>query len=157
MLNLKKTGMLVLIILLSFSLVNCGLLVDRHSEERCVERALDVSLENASLLENHRDHGYDGTLCYHAFSVPDGFEDQLSDQWKNGSAPAEAMEICNASSYQNGKRVINFPTVDGGLYYYEYFNDGENERIRLAVLDTDDNVLYYFFASGQAIIYPRNK
>ena len=157
MLKIKKIFVLLLVALVAFSLVNCGLLYGRHLEKRCVEKALEVSLENASLLENYRDNGIDGAICYHAFSVPDGFEDQLSDQWKSGAAPNEAMGICDASSYLNGKKVINFPTVEGGLYYYDYFNDGKNERIYLAVLDTDNDVLYYFFASGQAIIYPRNK
>ena len=47
--------------------------------------------------------------------------------------------------------------MNNGFYYYEHYHDAENERVYFAVLDTENDVLYYFYASGQAINYPNNR
>ena len=155
--SVKKLISFLLICILVTSFFGCDLLYG-HNEVKCAEAHLDLDLNGASLVEEYTDRGYDGSVCYHVFAVPDGFEYKLNySKWQGGEIPEEAIEILKASSCLNGESVISFPTVEGGVYYYDLFNDGKNERFCLAVLDMENDILYYFFASGQGINYPRNK
>ena len=157
MISVKKLVSLLLICVLATSFFGCDPLYG-HNEAKCAEAHLNFSLDGASLVETYTDRGYDGSVCYHVFSVPDGFGYKLNySKWQFGEIPEEAMGILEASSRLNGESVISFPAVEGGVYYYDLFNDGENERFCLAVLDMENDILYYFFASGQGINYPRNK
>jgi hypothetical protein len=155
--SVKRFVSLVLILVLALSLLGCDLLFG-HDEMGCAEGRLCVSLEGATLVKDHRDQGYDGSLCYHVFSVPDGFEYGLDySKWRIGNVPTEALEICEESFTYNGRQYADFPIVDDGIYYYDLFNDGKNERFCLAVLDKENDILYYFFATGQAVDYPDNR
>ena len=156
MVKSQKIVALLLLCAIVSSFFGCDS-VNKHNELRCVEKRLGISLTSALLVDSYTDRGYDGSVCYHVFSVPEGFDNMLNSEWQDGEISAEALAICEESSYANGEKVINFPTVEGGVYYYDIFNDGENERVCLAVLDSESNILYYFFASGQAIQYPNDR
>jgi len=148
---------LILVALLVSSFIACAFFRTEHSELECVERKLGVRLSGASLTESYRDHGYDGSICYHAFSVNDELKKKLEKTLTSGVIPSEAKAICEASSHVNGKIMFAFPETDYGVYYYDYFNDGTNSRVCYALFDADNKVLYYFFASGQAIQYPNGR
>jgi hypothetical protein len=156
MFKFNKIFVLMLVAIFALHLIGCDFLF-KHDGNACVERKLEINLQDASLIENYYDPGFDGRMCYHAFTVNDGFENELGKKWLKGTIPTEAIDICEASSFVNGRRVINFPTMSYGLYYYEHYRDSENERVYFAVLDTSNDILYYFFASGQAIQYPNNR
>ena len=156
MVKIKKILALILVAIFSLGLIGCDFLFE-HDEVACIESKLEINLEDASLIENYYDSGFDGHMCYHAFTVNDGFENELGEKWICGPIPTEAKDICEASSSVNWERVMNFPNMNNGFYYYEHDRDFENERVYFAVLDTSNDILYYFFASGQAIQHPNNR
>ena len=156
MFKVKKILALTLVVILAFGMIGCDFLFE-HDERSCVERKLEIDLQGASLIENYYDPGFDGYMCYHVFAVNDGFENELSEKWIYGDIPSEAKDICEASSSINFERVMNFPNMNNGFYYYEHYRDSENKRVYFAVLDTENDVLYYFYASGQSINYPNNR
>ena len=156
MFKFKKMFVLTLVVILALGLIGCDFLFE-HDERACVERKLEINLQDASLIEDYYDFGFDGRMCYHAFAVNDEFENELSEKWTFGPIPSEAKDICEANSSVNFERVMNFPNMNNGFYYYEHYRDSENERVCFAILDTSNNVLYYFSASGQAIQYPNNR
>ena len=153
MVKIQKIIVLLLLCAIVSSFFGCDS-VNKHNELRCVEKRLGISLTSALLVDSYTDRGYDGSICFHAFSVNDELEAELEKTLTNGVIPSEAKAICEASSQVNGEAMYAFPIEDQGFYYYDYFNDGRNSRICYALLDTSNDILYYFFASGQAIQYP---
>ena len=153
MVKIQKIIVLLLLCAIVSSFLGCDS-VNKHNELRCVEKRLGISLTSALLVDSYTDRGYDGSICFHAFSVNDELEAELEKTLTNGVIPSEAKAICEASSQVNGEAMYAFPIEDQGFYYYDYFNDGTNSRICYALLDTSNDILYYFFASGQAIQYP---
>lgn len=154
MIKIQKIVALILVALLVSSFLGCEFFSMEHSELKCVETKLGIELTGATLVGSYQDKGYDGSICFHAFSVNDELEAELDKTLTNGVIPSEAKAICEASSQVNGEAMYAFPIEDQGFYYYDYFNDGRNSRICYALLDTSNDILYYFFASGQAIQYP---
>ena len=154
MIKIQKIVALILVALLVSSCIGCAFFSTEHSELKCVEKKLGISLTGATLVGSYQEMGYDGSICFHAFSVNDELEAKLEKTLTNGTIPSDAKAICEASSHINGKVMYAFPIEDQGFYYYDYFNDGTNSRICYALLDTSNDILYYFFASGQAIQYP---
>ena len=157
MVKIQKIVALILVALLVSSCIGCAFFSTEHSELKCVERKLGIKLTGATLVGSYQDKGYDGSICFHAFSVNDELKAELEKTLTNGVIPSEAKAICEASSHVNGKVMYAFPIEDQGFYYYDYFNDGTNSRICYALLDTSNDILYYFFASGQAIQYPNRR
>ena len=154
MVKIQKIVALILVALLVSSCIGCAFFSTEHSELKCVETKLGIELTGATLVDSYQDKGYDGSVCFHAFSVNDELEAELEKTLTNGVIPSEAKAICEATSKVNGEAMYAFPIEDQGFYYYDYFNDGTNSRICYALLDTTNDILYYFFASGQAIQYP---
>ena len=154
MVKIKKIVALILVALHVSSFFGCEFFSTEHSELKCVETKLSIELPGATLVGSYQERGYDGSICFHAFSVDNELKTKLEKTLTNGAIPSEAKAICEASSHVNGKVMYAFPIEDQGFYYYDYFNDGTNSRICYALLDTSNDILYYFFASGQAIQYP---
>ncbi len=156
MVKIQKIVALLLLCAIVSSFLGCDF-VNKHNELRCVEKRLGISLTSALLVDSYTDIGYDGSVCFHAFSVNDELEAELEKTLTNGVIPSEAKAICEASSHINGKVMFDFPAEEQGFYYYDYFNDGKNSRVCYALLDTSSDILYFFFASGQAIQYPNGR
>ena len=150
MLKLKRIFSLMLVMVLAFSLAGCDFMYE-YSAKKFVANKFNVSLRKAEIVDNFYEWGFDGIIRYHALRVKDGFENELGDEWLAGPIPAEARNVCEASSVINGEKVINFPAVRNGFYYYEYYRNGEDKRVYLVVLDTLNDMLYVFFASGHAV------
>ena len=157
MIKIQKIVALILVALLVSSCIGCAFFGTEHSELKCVERKLGIKLTGATLVGSYQEKGYDGSICFHAFSLNEELKAELEKTLTNGTIPSEAKAICEASSHVNGKVMYAFPIKDQGLYYYDYFNDGINSRVCYALLDTSNDILYYFFASGQAIQYPNER
>lgn len=157
MVKIQKIVALILIALLVLLCIGCAFFSTEHSELKCVERKLGIELRGAVLVESYQEMGFDGSICYHAFSVNDELKKKLEGVLTTGVIPTEAKGICEASSHVNSEVMYVFPEMDYGSYYYDYFNDGENSRVCYALLDTTSDILYYFFASGQAIQYPNGR
>ena len=157
MIKIQKIVALILVALLVSSCIGCAFFSTEHSELKCAERKLDIKLTGATLVGSYQEMGFDGSICFHAFSLNDELKAELEKSLINGFIPSEAKAICEASSHVNGKIMFAFPETDYGVYYYNYFNDGTHSRVCYALLDTSSDILYYFFASGQAIQYPNER
>ena len=157
MVKIQKIVALILIALLVSSCIGCAFFGTEHSELKCVERKLGIELRGAVLMDSYQEMGFDGSICYHAFSVNDELKKKIEGVLTTGVIPSEAKAICEESSHINGKVMFAFPEEEQGFYYYDYFNDGTNSRVCYALLDTTYGILYYFFASGQAIQYPNGR
>ena len=157
MIKIQKIVALILVALLLSSCIGCAFFGTEHSELKCVEKKLGIKLTGATLVGSYQEKGYDGSICFHAFSLNEELKAELEKTLTNGTIPYEAKAICEASSHVNGKVMYAFPIEDQGFYYYDYFNDGKNSRVCYALLDTTYGILYYFFASGQAIQYPNER
>ena len=157
MVKIQKIVALILVALLVSSCIGCAFFSAEHSELKCAERKLDIKLTGATLVGSYQEMGFDGSICFHAFSLNDELKAELEKSLTNGVIPSEAKAICEESSHINGKVMFDFPAEEQGFYYYDYFNDGRNSRVCYALLDTTYGILYYFFASGQAIQYPNGR
>ena len=157
MIKIQKIVALILVAWLVSSCIGCAFFSTEHQELKCVERKLGIKLTGATLVGSYQEMGFDSSICYHAFSVDNNLKAELEKTLTNGVIPSEAKAICEESSHINGKVMFAFPSEEQGFYYYDYFNDGTNSRVCYALLDTTYSILYYFFASGQAIQYPNGR
>ena len=146
---MKKSVSLFMLLICLLLLCSCeclGIVVEEKSLKNVASEHLNLSLENATVLEEWDNHGgfHGDGETFVKLSCTDDFEENLNSNWKSLPLEGEAYQYFYEwdgvfEHPETAEKII--PEVENGYWYFK--NTGAMNW-EFALFDCDGNILYFY-------------